>query len=185
MIGILVRSRFRVRSGLTAVQSRRGCHCGRHARRQNRTAAAGCGLMIVGESQCQRPTVPRRRGRPVRPARRLPPAALPPGRDRTCCSVARTRCSTAHARSSEVEPLQVSLLRLRVDDVGIVRVDAALEAVAAADVEPVARADAGAVARCATGPSTRCRCPARRRRRCRTAARCRWRSDRTATAAGW
>src|SRR3954468_9921129 len=48
---------------------------------------------------------------------------------------------------TQVETLQVPFLRLCIDDVGIVGIDAALEAVTAADVEPVAGADAGPIRR--------------------------------------
>src|SRR3954452_13415231 len=48
---------------------------------------------------------------------------------------------------AQVETLQVPFLRLRIDDVRVVGIDAALEAVTAADVEPVAGADARAVRR--------------------------------------
>ena len=150
--------------------------------RRNTAASTECGLMIVGESQCQRPR------RPPRPPPRPWPAA--PARRRRSRRRSRagrgvrTRRDDADADAgAQIEALQAAILRLRVDGRRILGIDARLEAVAAADAVPVTGADAGAVHASATA-RRRCRCPARRRRCCRTAARCRSRSGRTATAAG-
>src|SRR5262249_49442155 len=47
----------------------------------------------------------------------------------------------------QIQARHVAFLRLRVDDLRLLRIDAALESVAAADVVSVARTDAGAVER--------------------------------------
>src|SRR4051812_45534632 len=57
----------------------------------------------------------------------------------------RARTDVHGLSGPQVEALQVPFLRLRIDDVGVVGIDAALETVTAADVEPIAGADAGAV----------------------------------------
>src|SRR5262249_42383058 len=58
--------------------------------------------------------------------------------------VLRARLDALADAGPQIEPREAAALRLRVDVVRVLRIDAAPEAVAAADVVPVARADAGA-----------------------------------------
>src|SRR4030095_3893945 len=62
-------------------------------------------------------------------------------RRRTARRVSRCRSNRRALTCSQVEPLQRSLLRLRVDDVGVLGIDASLETVAASAVAPLARPD--------------------------------------------
>ena len=82
-----------------------------------------------GESQCQRP-------------KRVP--ATTAGPPFAFCAFGRTDVRWPVRRSSRAE---ITFLRLHVDDVGVVRVDAGLEAVAATDRIPVAGADTDAIDR--------------------------------------
>ena len=90
--------------------------------------------MMVGESQWKRPKAP-----PPRPWPDAGGGSSPPG------DVPDARTDARRDARAQVEPLQRAFLRLRVDRVRIFRIDAALEAVTAADAVPLAGADAGAI----------------------------------------